>query len=70
VVAAAGGSGVHFPGLGSATKAQNTDAGPVTLNVSLSSLRARDEASCLAAGIMPHLAPPETPPLPAGSDHR
>jgi len=34
----------HFPGLGSATKSQNTDTGPVTLNVSLSGLRAKDEA--------------------------
>jgi beta-N-acetylhexosaminidase len=34
----------HFPGLGSATKSQNTDAGPVTLNVSVSGLRSRDEA--------------------------
>jgi beta-N-acetylhexosaminidase len=33
----------HFPGLGAATASQNTDAGPVTLNVSLSSLRAIDE---------------------------
>jgi beta-N-acetylhexosaminidase len=44
----------HFPGLGSAAKAQNTDTGPVTLNVSLSSLRARDEASypaAIAAGV-------------------
>ena len=32
------------PGLGSATKSQNTDAGPVTLNVSLSGLRTKDEA--------------------------
>jgi len=34
----------HFPGLGSATTSQNTDAGPVTLDVSLSALRAKDEA--------------------------
>jgi beta-N-acetylhexosaminidase len=34
----------HFPGLGSATKSQNTDAGPVTLNVPLSGLRTKDEA--------------------------
>jgi beta-N-acetylhexosaminidase len=34
----------HFPGLGSATTSQNTDAGPVTLDVSLSGLRAKDEA--------------------------
>jgi len=44
----------HFPGLGSATKSQNTDTGPVTLNVSLSDLRARDEApypAAIAAGV-------------------
>jgi beta-N-acetylhexosaminidase len=29
----------HFPGLGSATKSQNTDTGPVTLKVSLPTLR-------------------------------
>ena len=34
----------HFPGLGSAAKSQNTDAGPVTLTVSLSGLRSKDEA--------------------------
>ena len=39
----------HFPGLGSATKSQNTDTGPVTLNVSLSGLRAKDEAPYPAA---------------------
>ena len=44
----------HFPGLGSATKSQNTDTGPVTLNVSLSGLRAKDEApypAAIAAGV-------------------
>jgi beta-N-acetylhexosaminidase len=44
----------HFPGLGSATKSQNTDAGPVTLNVSLSGLRSKDEApypAPIAAGV-------------------
>jgi beta-N-acetylhexosaminidase len=39
----------HFPGLGSATEAQDTDAGPVTLPVSLASLRAKDEAPYPAA---------------------
>jgi beta-N-acetylhexosaminidase len=39
----------HFPGLGSATKAQNTDAGPVTLTVSLSGLRGKDEVPYPAA---------------------
>jgi beta-N-acetylhexosaminidase len=34
----------HFPGLGAATAAQDTDLDPVTLNVSLGSLRAVDEA--------------------------
>jgi beta-N-acetylhexosaminidase len=33
----------HFPGLGSATKNQNTDNGPVTLTASLAKLRAVDE---------------------------
>jgi beta-N-acetylhexosaminidase len=44
----------HFPGLGSATKNQDTDAGPVTLNVSLSNLRSIDEApypAVIAAGV-------------------
>lgn len=39
----------HFPGLGSAAKAQDTDAGPVTLNVSLSKLRSTDEVPYPAA---------------------
>jgi beta-N-acetylhexosaminidase len=33
----------HFPGLGAATAQQNTDLGPVTLNVPLSTLRNVDE---------------------------
>ena len=44
----------HFPGLGSATKSQNTDTGPVTLNVSLSGLRTKDEVpypAAIAAGV-------------------
>jgi len=44
----------HFPGLGSATKNQNTDNGPVTLTVSLTKLRAVDEVpypSAIAAGV-------------------
>jgi beta-N-acetylhexosaminidase len=44
----------HFPGLGSATTSQNTDAGPVTLNVSLAGLRGKDEApypAAIAAGV-------------------
>jgi beta-N-acetylhexosaminidase len=39
----------HFPGLGSATQSQNTDAVPVTLNVSLSNLRSIDEVPYPAA---------------------
>jgi beta-N-acetylhexosaminidase len=44
----------HFPGLGSATKNQNTDNGPVTLTVSLAKLRATDEVPyppAIAAGV-------------------
>jgi beta-N-acetylhexosaminidase len=39
----------HFPGLGSATASQNTDAGPVTLALPLATLRAVDEAPYAAA---------------------
>jgi beta-N-acetylhexosaminidase len=39
----------HFPGLGSATKTQNTDTGPVTLTASLTKLRTLDEVPYLAA---------------------
>jgi beta-N-acetylhexosaminidase len=44
----------HFPGLGAATKAQNTDAAPVTLNVTLHALRTKDEfpyQAAIAAGV-------------------
>ena len=44
----------HFPGLGSATRSQNTDTGPVTLDVSLSGLRGKDEVpypAAIAAGV-------------------
>ena len=44
----------HFPGLGPAATAQNTDLRPVTLPVSLRSLRAVDEApypAAIAAGV-------------------
>ena len=44
----------HFPGLGSATTSQDTDTGPVTLNVPLSGLRSRDEVpypAAIAAGV-------------------
>jgi beta-N-acetylhexosaminidase len=44
----------HFPGLGSAARGRNTDAGPVTLTVGLSTLRGRDEVpypAAIAAGV-------------------
>jgi beta-N-acetylhexosaminidase len=44
----------HFPGLGAATRSQNTDLAPVTLDVSLQHLRTVDEApyrSAIAAGV-------------------
>jgi len=44
----------HFPGLGAATKSQNTDLGPVTLNVPLADLRSIDEVpfrSAIRAGV-------------------
>jgi beta-N-acetylhexosaminidase len=44
----------HFPGLGSATTSQDTDTGPVTLTVSLSELRSKDEVpypAAIAAGV-------------------
>jgi beta-N-acetylhexosaminidase len=44
----------HFPGLGAATAAQDTDAGPVTLTQSLSKLRGVDELpyqAAIAAGV-------------------
>lgn len=47
-------TGKHFPGLGSATKNQNTDVAPVTLTVSLSNLRGIDEVpfrSAISAGV-------------------
>jgi beta-N-acetylhexosaminidase len=39
----------HFPGLGAATTAQNTDLRPVTLNLRLGTVRAVDEAPYRAA---------------------
>ncbi len=42
-------TGKHFPGLGAATRSQNTDARPVTLNIPLSTLRGIDEAPFRAA---------------------
>lgn len=47
-------TGKHFPGLGSATKTQNTDNGPVTLTVSLSKLHTIDEVPyppAISAGV-------------------
>jgi beta-N-acetylhexosaminidase len=44
----------HFPGLGAATRSQNTDERPVTLHVSLPLLRTIDEApykAAIAAGV-------------------
>jgi beta-N-acetylhexosaminidase len=44
----------HFPGLGAATAAENTDLGPVTLTQSLDELRSVDEdafAPAIAAGV-------------------
>ncbi|MGH3422424.1 MAG: glycoside hydrolase family 3 N-terminal domain-containing protein, partial [Streptosporangiaceae bacterium] len=64
----------HFPGLGSATRSQDTDTGPVTLNVSLSGLRGKDEVpypAAIAAGVRLIMAswavyPALDPSLPAG----
>ena len=64
----------HFPGLGAATTNQNTDSGPVTLPVSLSELRATDEAPyrvAIAAGVKLVMVswatyPALDPRLPAG----
>jgi beta-N-acetylhexosaminidase len=47
-------TGKHFPGLGAATRAQNTDLVPVTLPLSLATIRSVDElpyVSAIAAGI-------------------
>jgi beta-N-acetylhexosaminidase len=44
----------HFPGLGAAAASQDTDAGPVTLNLSLHTLRTHDEfpyQAAIAAGV-------------------
>jgi beta-N-acetylhexosaminidase len=44
----------HFPGLGSATRQQNTDKQPVTLNVPLTAIRDTDEVpyrAAIAAGV-------------------
>jgi beta-N-acetylhexosaminidase len=39
----------HFPGLGAATASQNTDTGPVTLNLPITTIRSIDEAPFQAA---------------------
>jgi beta-N-acetylhexosaminidase len=64
----------HFPGLGSSTASQDTDSGPVTLTVSLSGLRSRDEApypAAISAGVRLIMAswaiyPALDPAFPAG----
>lgn len=64
----------HFPGLGAAATDQNTDLGPVTLNLSLAQLRSTDEApyrSAIAAGVKLVMTswatyPALDPSLPAG----
>jgi beta-N-acetylhexosaminidase len=67
----------HFPGLGAATAKQDTDLGPVTLNVSRATLIARDEypyKAAISAGVKlvmvswavyPHFDP-SRPSKPAG----
>ena len=64
----------HFPGLGAATVSQNTDLGPVTLDLSLSELRSIDERPyhlVIAAGVRLVMCswavyPALDPNLPAG----
>jgi beta-N-acetylhexosaminidase len=64
----------HFPGLGAATRAQNTDAAPVVLNLSSSELRRVDEPpyrAAVAAGVKLVMTswaiyPALDPHLPAG----
>jgi beta-N-acetylhexosaminidase len=67
-------TGKHFPGLGAATAAQNTDLGPVTLDVPLGALRRIDELpfrSAIAVGVRLVMAswavyPALDPALPSG----
>ena len=64
----------HFPGLGSATRNQDTDAGPVTLTVSLTKLHTIDEVpypAAIGAGVKLVMVswaiyPALDPKLPAG----
>jgi beta-N-acetylhexosaminidase len=64
----------HFPGLGAATRAQNTDLTPVTLDVPLADLRSIDElpfGSAITAGVRLVMAswavyPALDPELPSG----
>ncbi len=64
----------HFPGLGAATVKQNTDLGPVTLDVPLGDLRSIDEVpfrSAIATGVQLVMTswavyPALDPKLPAG----
>ncbi|HEY7147174.1 MAG TPA: glycoside hydrolase family 3 N-terminal domain-containing protein [Streptosporangiaceae bacterium] len=64
----------HFPGLGSATKNQNTDTGPVTLTVTLAKLHTIDEVPyppAISAGVKLVMLswaiyPALDPTLPAG----
>jgi beta-N-acetylhexosaminidase len=64
----------HFPGLGAATRTQNTDAAPVVLRLSLAELRRVDELpyrAAVAAGVKLVMAswaiyPALDPHLPAG----
>ncbi len=47
-------TGKHFPGLGASAASQNTDAGPVTLNLSAATIRGVDEfpyRAAIAAGV-------------------
>lgn len=44
----------HFPGLGAATRTQNTDVAPVTINLTAGTLKSRDEypyKAAIAAGV-------------------
>jgi beta-N-acetylhexosaminidase len=64
----------HFPGLGAATRTQDTDLGPVTLNIPIATLRQVDEVpfrSAIQAGVglvmtSWALYPQLDPHLPAG----